>query len=54
MVESESEVAHSCPTLCDSMDFIIAHQAPLCMGFSKRVLECVAVSFPRGSSQTRD
>ena len=23
MVESESEVAHSCPTLCDSMDFII-------------------------------
>ena len=36
MVESESEVAHSCPTLCDLMDFIIAHQAPLCMGFSEQ------------------
>ena len=40
----------SCPTLFDPMDK--AHQAPLSMGFSKaRILEWVAMTFSRGSSQ---
>ena len=33
-VESESEVAQSCPTLCDPMD--CAYQAPPSMGFSRQ------------------
>ena len=33
--KSESEVAQSCPTLCDPMD-CVAHQAPPSMGFSKQ------------------
>ena len=51
--ESESEVAQSCPTLCDPMDFSLP-------GFSihgilqARVLECVAISFSKGSSRPRD
>ena len=32
-IQSESEVAQSCPTLCDPMD-CIAYQAPPSMGFS--------------------
>ena len=32
---SESEVAQSCPTLCNPMDSSL-HQAPLSMGFSKQ------------------
>ena len=53
MTESESEVAQSCPTLCDPMDC----RTP---GFSDhglsrgRMLEQVAISFSRGSSQPRD
>ena len=31
----ESEVAQSCPTLCDPMD-CVAYQAPLSMGFSRQ------------------
>ena len=31
---SESEVAQSCPTLCDP--WTVAHQAPLSMGFSRQ------------------
>ena len=52
-VKSESEVIHSCPTLCDPMDCSLP-------GFSihgifqARVLEWVAISFSRGSSQPRD
>ena len=34
-VKSESEVAHSCPTLCDPMDCSLL-QAPLSMGFSRQ------------------
>ena len=51
--ESESEVTLSCPTLWDPMDCSL-------LGFSvhgifqARVLEWVAISFSRGSSQTRD
>ena len=36
-IQSESEVAQSCPTLCDPMD-CIAYQAPPSMGFSRQ--EC--------------
>ena len=32
--ESESEVAQSCPTLCDP--WTVAHQAPPSMGFSRQ------------------
>ena len=32
--ESESEVAQSCPTLCDP--WTLAHQAPPSMGFSRQ------------------
>ena len=35
MCESESEVAQSCPTLCNPMDSG-PHQAPLFMGFSRQ------------------
>ena len=43
-----SEVAQSCPTLCDLMDYTI-HEILL-----GRVLKRVAVPFSRGSSQPRD
>ena len=33
-VKSESEVAQSCPTLCDPMDG--SHQAPPSLGFSRQ------------------
>ena len=42
------KVAQSCPTLCDSMDYIV-HGILLA-----RILECVAVPFSRGSSQPKD
>ena len=51
--ENESEVAQSCPTLCNPM----LHGSP---GFSvhgmlqARTLEWVAISFSRGSSRPRD
>ena len=51
--ESESDVAQSCPTLCDPMDCNLP-------GFSihgifqARVLECIAISFSRGSSRPRN
>ena len=51
--ESESEVAQSCPTLCDPLDCSLP-------GFSvhgilqARILEWVTISLPRGSSQPRD
>ena len=49
----ESEVAQSCPTLCDPMDCNLP-------GFSvhgilqARILEWVTISFSRGSSRPRD
>ena len=49
----ESEVAQLCPTLCDPMDCNLlgssVHEI-----FQARVLEWVAISFFRGSSQPRD
>ena len=54
LIESESEVAQSCQTLCNAMDSSL-HQAPPSMGFSRQeVLEWVAISFSRKSSQPRD
>ena len=52
--KKEREVAQLCPTLCDPMDSSL-HQAPPSMGFSRQeVLEWVAISFSRESSQPRD
>ena len=51
--DSISEVAQSCPTLCNPMDCSLP-------GFSihgilqARILECVTISFSRGSSPPRD
>ena len=51
--ESESEVTQLCPTLCDPMDCSL--QVPVVHWiFQARVLEWVAISFSRGSSQPRD
>ena len=52
-IESESEVAQSCPTLCNPTDCSLP-------GFSvhgilqARILEWVTISFFRGSSRSRD
>ena len=47
---SESEVARSCPTLCDPMDCSL--RGPSVHGiFQARILEWVAISFSRRSSQ---
>ena len=52
-VKSESEVAQLCPTLCDPMDCsppgFSVHGI-----FQARILEKVAISFFRGSSQPKD
>ena len=49
----ESEVAQSCPTLYDPMDCSIPGSSIHGI-FQARVLEWVAISFSRGSSQPRD
>ena len=51
--ESENEVAQSCPTLCDPMDCSLPGSSVHRL-FQARVLEWVAISFSRGSSQPRD
>ena len=51
--ESESEVAQSCPTLCDPKDCSLPRSSVHGI-FQARVLEWVAISFSRGSSQPRD
>ena len=49
----ESEVMQSCPTLHDPMD--CSQPGPSVLGILQaRVLEWVAISFSRGSSQPRD
>jgi len=48
-----SEVAHSCPTLCDPMDFSLPGSSVHGI-FQVRVLEWVAISFFRGYSRPRD
>ena len=49
----ESEVARSCPTLCHSMD-CRSPGSSVHGVFQVRILEWVAISFSRGSSQLRD
>ena len=50
---SESEVAQSCPTLCDPVDCSLPGSSVHGF-FQARVLEWGAVSFSRGSSHPRD
>ena len=52
-IESESEVAQMCPTLCDPMDCSLPGSS-LNRILQARVLEWVAISFSRGSCQPRD
>ena len=52
-LKSESEVAQSCPTLCDPMDYSLPHSSIHGI-FQAKVLEWVAISFSRGSSWPRD
>ena len=47
------EVAQLCPTLCDPMDCSLSGSSIHGI-FQARVLEWVAISFPRRSSQPRD
>ena len=51
--ESESEVAQSCPTLCDPMDCSPPGSSVHGI-FQARLLEWVAISFSSRSSQPRD
>ena len=51
--ESESEVAQSCPTLWDPVDCSLPGSS-LHGILQERILECVAISFSRGSSRTRN
>ena len=51
--ESESEVAQSRPTLCDPMDCSLPGSS-IHGTFQAIVLEWIAISFSRGSSQPRD
>ena len=51
--KSESEVAQSCPILCDSMDYSLGGSSIHGI-FQARVLEWIAISFSRGFSQPRD
>ena len=52
-LESESEVAHSCLTLCDPMDHNLPGSSVHGI-FQARVLEWVTISFSRGFSWARD
>ena len=51
MWKKESEVAQSCPTLCDTMDCSLPGFHGI---FQARVPGWVVISFSRGSSQPRD
>ena len=51
--ESESEVAKSCPILCDPMDYSLPGSSVHGI-LQASILEWVAVSFSRRSSQPRD
>ena len=50
---NDIEVAKSCPTLCDPMDYSLPHSS-VCGVFQARVLEWAAISFSRRSSPPRD
>ena len=51
--KKESEIAQPCPTLCDSVDYSIPDSSVHGI-LQARILEWVAISFSRGSSQPRD
>ena len=51
--KKESEVAQSCPILCDPMDYDLPSSSVHGI-LQARVLEWVAISFSRGSSWPRD
>ena len=51
--ESESEVIQLCPTLWDTVDYSLPGSSIHGI-FQARILEWVAISFSRGSSQPRD
>ena len=51
--ESESEASQSCPILCNPTDCNLRGSSVHGI-FQARVLEWVAISFSRGSSQPRD
>ena len=51
--QPEPEVAQSCPTLCDPMDYSLPGFSVHGI-FQARVLEWGAISFSRGSSRPRD
>ena len=53
LCESESEVAQSCPTLCDPMDCSLLGSSVHGI-LQAKVLEQVAISFSKGSSRPRD
>ena len=53
LCESETEVAQSCPTLCDPMDCSLPSSSVHEI-FQAIVLEWIAISFSRGSSRSRD
>ena len=52
-MKSKSEVAQSCPTLCDPMDCSLPGSSVHGI-FQAVILEWIAISFSRGSSQLRD
>ena len=51
--ESESEVAQSCLTLCDTMDCSLPDFS-IHESLQVRILEWIAISSSRGASQPRD
>ena len=51
--ESETEVAQSCPTLCDPVDCSTPGSSVHGI-LQARILEWVAISFSRGSPRPRD
>ena len=53
VIKVKSEVAQSCPTLCDPMDYSLPNSSIHGI-FQARILEWVAISFSMGSSQPRD
>ena len=52
-LKSESEVAQSCPTLYNPMDCSLSGSSVHGI-FQARVLECIAISFSRGSSRSKN
>ena len=52
-LKSQSEVAQSCPTLCNPVGCSLPDSSIHGI-FQTRILEWVAISFSRGSSRPRD